>query len=130
MRRPVAAALALAALLTACGGGSSKAPRTALRGQVLDLAAAANGDLRYDRTTLAAHAGTVTILFTNRSPEVHNVTVSDGSGILGATPTFQGGSRALTLTLRPGTYTFYCSVPGHEAAGMKGTLVVAQRSTK
>ena len=28
------------------------------------------------------------------------------------------------LSLKPGTYTFYCSVDGHEAAGMKGTLTV------
>ena len=47
--------------------------------------------------------------------------------MLGATATFQGGTRTLTLTLPPGTYTFYCSVPGHEAAGMKGTLTVPRR---
>jgi len=33
-------------------------------------------------------------------------------------------SKAVTLTLKPGTYTFYCSVDGHEAAGMKGTLTI------
>jgi uncharacterized cupredoxin-like copper-binding protein len=32
----------------------------------------------------------------------------------------------LTLTLKPGTYTFYCTVPGHAAAGMKGKLVVTK----
>jgi uncharacterized cupredoxin-like copper-binding protein len=44
--------------------------------------------------------------------------------VLGATPTFSGGSRTLTLNLKPGTYTFYCTVPGHRAAGMEGTLTV------
>jgi len=55
---------------------------------------------------------------------IHNVTVSNTSGILGATLTFDSGEKTLTLDLKSGTYRFYCSVAGHEAAGMKGTLVV------
>jgi plastocyanin len=67
----------------------------------------------------------VTIQFTNNSPLAHNVTIASSSGaVLGATPTFQGGSRTLSLNLKPGTYTFYCSVPGHREAGRRGTLVV------
>jgi azurin len=55
------------------------------------------------------------------------VTISRGSGgpQIGATPTFGGGSKTLKLTLKPGTYTFFCSVPGHAAAGMTGTLTVS-----
>ena len=45
--------------------------------------------------------------------------------MLGATPTFKGGSRTLTLKLKPGTYKFFCTVPGHRQAGMEGTLTVA-----
>ena len=41
-----------------------------------------------------------------------------------ATPTFQGGSKTVNLNLKPGTYKFFCSVPGHRMAGMEGTLVV------
>ncbi len=56
---------------------------------------------------------------------MHNVTIANAGGkVLGATPTFTGGTKTLSLNLPPGTYTFYCSVPGHEAAGMKGTLTV------
>ena len=53
---------------------------------------------------------------TSRSPQ--------GSKVLGATPTFVGGKRTLTLKLTPGDYTFYCSVPGHRQAGMEGKLKV------
>jgi uncharacterized cupredoxin-like copper-binding protein len=58
---------------------------------------------------------------------MHNMTIQQGTSgpVLGATPTFQGGTKTLTLDLKPGTYTFYCSVPGHRAAGMQGTLTVS-----
>jgi uncharacterized cupredoxin-like copper-binding protein len=62
---------------------------------------------------------------TNMSPLEHNVTIASGSTVLGATPTFRGGSKTLTLSLKPGTYVFYCSVPGHRQAGMEGTLTVS-----
>ena len=52
------------------------------------------------------------------------MTIAQGTKVLGATPTFQGGTKTLTLNLKPGTYVFYCSVPGHRAAGMEGKLTV------
>jgi plastocyanin len=100
---------------TAAPTGSSK----------LTLQAAASGALMFDQTTLTASAGTVTIDFENTSSTPHNLTIADSTGkVLGATPTFSGGSKTLMLTLAKGAYTYYCSVPGHEAAGMKGTLTV------
>ena len=75
-------------------------------------------------TALTAKAGKVTITMTNASPLEHNVTIEEKGKVLGATPTFAGGARTLTLNLKPGTYKFYCSVPGHRAAGMEGTLTV------
>jgi plastocyanin len=91
----------------------------------LALAADPGGQLAYDAKTLTAKAGAVTIVMANMSPVEHNVTVAEGSKVLGATPTFVGGSKTLTLTLKPGTYTFYCSVPGHRQAGMEGKLTVS-----
>jgi plastocyanin len=91
----------------------------------LKLAAEPGGQLSYDTKQLTAKAGKVTITMTNMSPVEHDVAVAQGSKVLGATPTFQGGSRALTLSLKPGTYTFYCTVPGHRQAGMEGTLTVS-----
>jgi uncharacterized cupredoxin-like copper-binding protein len=82
------------------------------------------GQLRFTTKDLSAKAGTVTIGFANASPLAHNMTIAQGAKVLGATPTFQGATKRLTLKLAPGTYTFYCSVPGHRAAGMEGKLTV------
>jgi plastocyanin len=91
----------------------------------LSLEANAEGQLKYNTTSLTAKAGKVSIDFTNMAPEEHNVTVESASGEkVGATPTFQGGSKTLSLNLKPGTYKFFCSVPGHRMAGMEGTLTV------
>ena len=104
---------------------ASTTPSTASAAQTLSLEANKEGQLKYDKSTLTANAGKVSIDMTNMSPLMHNVTVESSSGaILGATPTFNGGSKTLTLNLKPGTYKFFCSVPGHRAAGMEGTLTV------
>jgi uncharacterized cupredoxin-like copper-binding protein len=83
------------------------------------------GQLRYTTKNLSAKAGTVTISFANMSPLMHNMTIAQGTTVLAATPTFQGGTKTLTLNLKPGKYVFYCTVPGHRAAGMEGTLTVS-----
>jgi plastocyanin len=104
---------------------SAAAPAPSTGSSTLSLAANAEGQLKYNTTSLTAKAGTVAIDFTNMSPLGHNVTVeSSAHAVVGATPTFQGASKTLTLTLKPGTYKFYCSVPGHRMAGMEGTLTV------
>lgn len=91
----------------------------------LSLAANPEGQLKYNTSTLTAKAGKVSIDFTNMSPLEHNVTIESSShAVVGATPTFKGESKTLSVTLKPGTYKFYCSVPGHRMAGMEGTLVV------
>jgi uncharacterized cupredoxin-like copper-binding protein len=101
---------------------SPAAPKGA---STLRLAANPGGLLSYDAKQLSAKAGKVTISLANSSPLEHNVTIAQGSTVLGATPTFTGGTKTLTLNLKPGTYTFYCSVPGHRQAGMEGTLSVS-----
>jgi plastocyanin len=107
---------------TATGSTSTAAPTATT---ALSLEANPQGQLKYNTSSLTAKAGKVTIDFKNMSPLGHNVTVeSSGGGTLGATETFQGGSKTLTLNLKPGTYKFFCSVPGHRQAGMEGTLVV------
>ena len=92
----------------------------------LSIAADPSGALKFTKASLTAKAGTVTISFTNSSPLAHNLTIQQGTSgpVVGATPTFMGGTKTLTVKLKAGTYTFYCSVPGHRAAGMQGTLTV------
>jgi plastocyanin len=98
---------------------------TAGGGQALTLAADPEGQLKYDKTALSAKAGNVSIAFTNMSQLGHNMTIESSSGkIVGATPTFNGGARTLSLNLKAGTYKFFCTVPGHRMAGMEGTLTV------
>lgn len=104
---------------------SSSAPAAAGAGSALSLAANAEGQLKYDTTSLTAKAGKVSIDFSNTAPLGHNVSIESSShAVLGATPTFQGGTKTLSLQLRPGVYKFFCSVPGHRMAGMEGTLTV------
>jgi plastocyanin len=108
--------------------GASAAPAssgTSSASQNLSLEANGEGQLKYNTTSLTAKAGKVSIDFTNMAPVGHNVTVESASGgKVGGTPTFHGGSRTLSLNLQPGTYKFFCSVPGHRMAGMEGTLTV------
>ena len=108
---------------------ATSAPATttapAAGGAKVQVAADPSGSLAFVQTSLSATAGNNTFVFTNESPVPHNFTVKKADGTeLGATKTIQGATESLTLTLPKGTYTYYCSVPGHEAAGMKGTLTV------
>ncbi|HTZ85814.1 MAG TPA: plastocyanin/azurin family copper-binding protein [Solirubrobacteraceae bacterium] len=96
-------------------GGSSK----------LSLEANPEGQLAYNTKSLEAKSGTISIDFTNKSSLPHNVTIESASGEkVGATPTITGESKTLSVSLKPGTYKFFCSVPGHRQAGMEGTLTV------
>jgi plastocyanin len=87
--------------------------------------AAAEADLAFDTTELSSKPGEVTIEFDNPSSLPHNVEVEDESGkVLGGTETIASSEESTTVARSPGTYTFFCSVPGHREAGMEGTLVV------
>jgi plastocyanin len=70
-----------------------------------------------------APAGQITFQMPNKSALPHNIAIKGPvSGAGKIVP--QGQTSTFTVSLKPGTYTFYCQVPGHEAAGMKGTLTV------
>ncbi|MFY9488379.1 MAG: plastocyanin/azurin family copper-binding protein [Solirubrobacterales bacterium] len=95
-------------------------------GDALALAADPDGGLSYDKDALTAPAGAITVDFTNDSSVPHDVVVEDADEKeLGKTDQITESKAALELTdVAAGDYTFYCSVPGHQQAGMKGTLKV------
>jgi plastocyanin len=128
---------AASATSTASGTGTSSSAATSASSSApaagtgassaLTQSADPNGQLMFTKKSLSAKAGSVTINFTNNSPEQHNFTIQQGTSgpVVGATPTFDNGTKTLTVKLKAGTYTFYCSVPGHRMAGMQGTLTVS-----
>jgi len=119
--------------LSACGGGSSSSstapPATTAAGggggggSTVKISADPSGALKYQETNVSAKAGSVTIDFTNMSSVPHNVMI-EGNGASGGTDTITSSSTSTSVDLQPGTYTFFCSVDGHRAAGMEGKLVV------
>lgn len=111
---------------TAESGGSAggEAEGKSAGSASLDIEAASSG-LAYASDTATAEAGEVTVNFTNPQPLTHDVAIEDSSGkTLGKTELIAEGSDSAVVDLKPGEYTFYCSVPGHREAGMEGTLTV------
>jgi plastocyanin len=146
MKRTLTFAAAAAALAIAgCGGGSNSSsssssaaspppatttPTTASGGSSggasskLTLAADPGGALKFDKSSLSAKSGNVTITMDNPSSIPHGVGVQ-GNGLDKDGPVVnKGGKSTVTASLKPGKYTFYCPVPGHRQAGMEGTLTV------
>lgn len=80
--------------------------------------------LAFNTTKLEAKAGEVTIDFKNPSAIPHNVVIEQNGKELSGFDPIAEGEESETADLKPGTYTFLCTVPGHAAAGMEGTLVV------
>jgi plastocyanin len=133
-RRALPLVLVLAAFvlaLSACGGGSSSSSTTPATtgggggggGSTVKISADPSGALKYEQTDVSATAGSITIDFTNMSSLPHDVTI-EGNGASGATDQITDSTTSTTVDLDPGTYTFFCSVDGHRAAGMEGTLTV------
>jgi plastocyanin len=111
--------------LALTGGAVSSASAASAHStaNVVHLSALATG-LKYDKKVVTAKAGKVTIDFTNLSMLQHNVRLEVGETEFGGTKTIGHGSTSVVVTLKKGVYHFYCSVPGHEDAGMTGTLKV------
>jgi plastocyanin len=102
---------------------TSAKPAEEQNGQ-LSIPADPSGALAFQFSKANAKAGSVTLVMPNKSSVTHDISIK-GAGVNKQGPRVaQGGSSKITVDLKPGTYTFYCSVPGHEAGGMKGTLTV------
>jgi plastocyanin len=108
----------------AAGTGEETTPAVGQAGS-LEISADPTGALKFDTASMQAEAGTVTIAMKNPSPLPHNVAIKGNGVDVKGKVVLEGGTSTVSADLEPGTYTFYCSVPGHEAAGMKGTLTVS-----
>lgn len=141
--KKLAALLALAlasAALVACGGSSSTtttsegneaggggaAAETGGGGEsTVEFEADPNGQLAYTTTEATAKAGKLTVDFNNPQGLTHDVAIEDEKGeTVGKTELIADSQTSTTVDLKPGTYHFYCTVPGHREAGMEGTLTV------
>jgi uncharacterized cupredoxin-like copper-binding protein len=132
----ILALLAGAVVLSACGSSSDSTSSTpassapapkASAGQTINLKADADGGLYFQPRKLKAKSGGVTLAMDNPSStgKKHGIAV-EGNGVDKDGQIVSPGSKStVTVTLKPGTYEYYCPVPGHKAAGMKGTLVVS-----
>jgi mono/diheme cytochrome c family protein len=110
--------------LLASVGGNQNANKVAVeKAGKLTIPADPSGALAFLFGKAQGTAGPVTVSMPNASPIQHNIAITGpatGKGpIVG-----KGGDSSFQVTLKPGTYTFLCEVPGHAAAGMKGTLTV------
>ena len=100
------------------GGGGGGAAQT------LKLSADPSGALKFDKSSLTAKAGKVTIVLDNPSSLPHAVEV-EGNGVEEESGTIgEGETTKVTATVKPGKYEYYCPVDGHKAAGMTGELTV------
>lgn len=143
MKKAAAAlVLVLASLaLVACGSSSSSSSSNTTTsesgaaagagekagggGETVSIEADPNGQLAYTTTTATAKAGDVTVDFNNPQALEHDVAIEDSSGkVVGQTELVAEGSTSAPVKLKPGTYHFFCTVPGHREAGMEGTLTV------
>jgi plastocyanin len=123
--------------LTACGGGDGDGETTTPTtpagggggggggGGTISLSADPGGAFAFEQTSLSAQAGNATIDFDNPAPIGHDVCVEDSSGNeVGCSDVITESKTTLTVALKAGSYTYYCSVDGHRAGGMEGTLTV------
>lgn len=101
----------------------SKKPVVAKNGS-LTIDADPSGALAFTAVNALAPPGKLQLDMENKASIQHNIAVR-GAGVDQKGPIVgQGGVSKLNVDLKPGKYTFFCSVPGHEDGGMKGTLTV------
>jgi mono/diheme cytochrome c family protein len=97
----------------------------------LEIPADPTGQLAYATNKASASAGPVSISMPNMSGVSHNIAVeagaheaTGGGPVIAASSFVTKGTASIKVTLKPGTYTFFCQAPGHRPAGMFGSITV------
>jgi plastocyanin len=125
--RTVALALTVTATVGVAGiaGVATAARQAAAKPPAKRTLTASGTALAFSKKTLTAPKGRVQLVLNNKSNIDHNVAIR-GNGLAAKRGKVvnKGGTSKVTATVTPGRYTYFCSVSGHEAAGMKGTLTV------
>ena len=106
---------------------ASAAPSAAASTAPSNATAVIVKDFKIEPADIKAQGKTVSLAVTNQGPTIHNVTIRDASGtVIVATRDLKPGeSETISATLAPRTYVLFCSLPGHESLGTKGTLEVS-----
>jgi len=96
----------------------------AAKGGKLEMPADPNGQLAYVTKVATAGPGALEIDSKNESSTPHDIAI-EGNGVNEKGETVSnGGVSKISVTLKPGEYTYYCSLPGHREGGMLGKLTV------
>lgn len=111
------AAAALAAAACSPGGGESAG------GAESTVAVTGTNALAFEPESLTASAGTVTVELTAEDADEHTFVVEE-IGDTEVVAAAAGETSSGSVELEPGTYIFYCDIPGHRPAGMEGELTV------
>ncbi|HEX4867178.1 MAG TPA: plastocyanin/azurin family copper-binding protein [Acidimicrobiales bacterium] len=116
----LASAAALALILAGCGDNDDGKEAGDCSPAESEITVTAFDKLRFDADSYQASAGCVGVTYTNDGSVAHTLLVKGQSGFKLSI----GDSDEGAIDLDPGTYTLYCDVPGHEAAGMEAGLTV------
>ena len=119
---PVIASASLLVGLAACGGGGHDSSGTSAPVAGADEVAVKASSFKFDPKSVTVKAGQATTIALRSTDIEHDFTVDDLHIHIhtGAGKT----TKASVNPDKPGTYQFYCSIPGHKSAGMVGTLTV------
>jgi|tagenome__1003787_1003787.scaffolds.fasta_scaffold20912397_3 uncharacterized cupredoxin-like copper-binding protein len=122
----IAGGIALALLALALVSGAGVAGARSKKPQERTLAAGRNASLKFNRTRLTAKPGKIELVMKNpRASGLEHGIAVEGKGLDKKGKIVKPGKTSrVEVTLKRGTYTFYCPFPGHKAAGMRGKLVV------
>ncbi|HKC20281.1 MAG TPA: plastocyanin/azurin family copper-binding protein [Candidatus Dormibacteraeota bacterium] len=116
-----AVGLIAVALLAGCGGSVSGSSQPSGSIQVTMT------EFKFDPSTITHASGNMVFWLVNSGSTQHDMAIRDSSGKTIATSELVSAGDTQEFDVKDiaaGTYTFFCTQPGHEASGMKGTLTV------